>query len=231
MSIGNPIPTQGGPKWPLVASCRVLAAALVVAVSGCTSVSRATSDAVRLIFQHPDLTPTPEQVEAVPYPQLMLRSQSLTGVLVLGYVDQGRQAWIGGREAVYYLEANGLVSGAASPGRSSRIQVLGDDPFQHLATLQNSVAVLRRYDWMPGYRYGITVIGQLHRIGPETVTLPNRTLQLTRYEETLSGPGLSGTNIYWADPTTGFIWKSRQYLAPDQVVEIEQLKPYLPKNS
>lgn len=200
-------------------------------LAGCTTVSRSTADAVRLIFQRPDLTPTAEQVEAVPYPQLMLRSPGLTGVLVLGYVDQGRQAWIGGREAVYYLEANGLVSGAASPGRSSRIQVLGDNPFQHLATLQGSVEVQRRYDWMPGYHYGITVTSQLHRVGPENVTLPNRTLQLTRYEETLSGPGLSGTNVYWADPATGFIWKSRQYLAPDQVVEIEQLKPYLPKNS
>lgn len=203
----------------------------LLAVTGCTSVSRSTSDAVRLIFQRPDLTPTPEQVEAVPYPQLMLRSQRLNGVLVLGYLDQGRQAWVAGREAVYYLESNGLVSGEASPGRSSRIQVLGENPFRQLATLQGSVTVQRRYDWMPGYRYGVTVTGQLHRVGVETITLPNRTLQLTRYEETLRGPGLSGTNIYWADPQTGFIWKSRQYLAPDQVVEIEQLKPYLPKNS
>ena len=32
--------------------------------------------------------------------------------------------------------------------------------------------------------------------------------------------------VYWADPSTGFILKSRQYLAPDYAVDMVQLKPY-----
>lgn len=208
-----------------------LAAALVFTVTGCTSVSRATADTIRLAFNRPDLTPTPEQVEATPYPQLLLRSPDVSGVLVLGYVDEGRQAWMAGQEAVFYLQSNGLLTGMSATARSSSVHVEGDDPFRHLATLQGTVKVQRRYDWMPGYRYGVVVAGELRRVGLETVTFPNRTLQLVRYEEKLSGPGISGTNLYWADPQTGFIWKSRQHLAPDQVVEIEQLKPYLPANS
>lgn len=206
-------------------------APLVLAITGCTSVSRATSDAIRLAFHRPDVTPTAQQIDAIPYPQLLLRSRDISGVLVLGYVDEGRQAWMAGREAVFYLRDNGLVTGMSGPQRNSSIRVEGQDPFRRLTSLEGTVKVQRRYDWMPGYHYGVAVTGELRRMRSETVTLPNRTLELVRYEETLTGPGMSGTNVYWADPRTGFIWKSRQYLAPGQAIEIEQLKPYLPANS
>lgn len=211
-------------RWLLVAGS-------ILTTSGCTTVSRSTVDAIRLAFQDSDVTPTIEQIDATPYAQLLLRSSDLNGVLVLGYVDQDRQAWMAGHEAVYYLNSKGLISGMAAIGRSSNIQLIGSDPFHDLNLVHGHVKVQRRYDWMPGYRYGVLVNGELRRVGTETVTLPNRTLKLTRYEENLQGPGISATNIYWCDPDSGFIWKSRQYLAPDYVVEIEQLKPYLPEES
>ncbi|WP_177497730.1 MULTISPECIES: YjbF family lipoprotein [Gammaproteobacteria] len=206
-----------------------IAMAMLV-VAGCTSVSRATTDAIRLAFKRQDITPTAQQVDAVPYPQLLLHSSDISGVLILGYVDEGRQAWMAGREAVLYLQSNGLLSGMSDSRRNSNVRVEGEDPFRNLARLEGPAKVQRRYDWMPGYHYDVPVTGELRRIGTESVTLPNRTLQLVRYEETLEGPGISGTNVYWADQN-GFIWKSRQYLAPGQTVEIEQLKPYLPANS
>jgi hypothetical protein len=209
----------------------LLALALVSTVSGCTTVSRATADVIRLAFQRPQIAPSAEQIDAIPYAQLLLRSPEISGVLVLGYDDQGRQAWMAGHEAVYYLEKNGLISGMSALGRSSSIQIKGNNPFDDLASVQNPVKLQRRYDWMPGYHYGVSVNGELRRTGTETITLPNRTLNVVRYEESLKGPGISVTNIYWADPLTGFIWKSRQYLAPDYAVEIEQLKPYLPAGS
>jgi hypothetical protein len=209
----------------------LLAAGLVLGVSGCTTVSRSTTDAISLLFKGKSSDPTPEQVAALPYPQLLLHAPDVNGVLVLGHVEDGRQVWYAGHHAIYYLQQNGLLLGAVSQERSATIRIEGDNPFLHLASVQGPVTVQRRYDWMPGYRYGVSATGSLRRIGSESVTILGHTLQLTHFEETLDGPGLSGTNSYWADPETGFIWKSKQYLAPGQAVEIVQLKPYFPAKS
>ncbi|MCD7100378.1 YjbF family lipoprotein [Stenotrophomonas sp. MMGLT7] len=210
----------------------ILAAGLALVATGCTTVSRSTSDAIRLLFQgRPDVTPTAEQVAALPYPQALIQAPDLSAVLVLGQIDDGRQVWYAGRNAVYYLQGNGLLAGSAGMGRTVAIRVEGEDPFLDLPSVQGPVAVQRRYDWMPGYRYGVPVTGSLRRTGAEDVTILGRTLHLARYEETLDGGGLSGSNTYWADPESGFIWKSRQYLAPGHAVEIVQLKPYRPAKS
>ncbi|MFT4248547.1 MAG: YjbF family lipoprotein [Pseudomonas sp.] len=204
----------------------------MLALGGCTTVSRSTSEAIGLLFKgRPLIEPTPEQVAAVRYPQILLRAPDIDGVVVLGYIDEGRQAWFAGRNAVFYLREDGQIVGSAGLGRTVSIRIQGENPFPHLASLQQAVTVQRRYDWMPGYRYDVPVTGNLRRVGSESIEILGHPLQLTRFEETLKGPGLSETNIYWADPATGFVWKSRQYLAPGYPVEIVQLKPYRPAKS
>lgn len=200
-------------------------AALLLLVGGCTTVSRTTSQSIALLF-HKAPPPTAEQVAAVPYPQLWLQAPDMSGTLVLAYEDDGRQAWFAGHEAVLYLQPNGLVSGLSSPRLKVQAQLRSSDPF---ARPQADTRTERTFDWMPGYRYGVVVEGRLQRIGPETITLPTgRTLALVRYEERLSGPGLKATNQYWVDEDHGFVWKSRQTLAPGYTIEITQLKPYRP---
>jgi hypothetical protein len=51
-------------------------------------------------------------------------------------------------------------------------------------------------------------------------------MRLVRFDERVHGPGFTLKNTYWADPASGFIWKSRQHLAPDYAIEVTQLKPY-----
>ena len=218
-------------KARVPALIRTVAVASILLATGCTSVSQTTVQSIGMLFHKPDHTPSAQQVADSPYPQLLLSDRHVNGLLVLGYLDQDRQVWVAGTHAVYYLNAEGLLTGAAGPGFSYQASIIGNNPFAHLAQVQGSVPVQRSYDWMPGYHYGIQVSGQLQRIGSEQVQLPHQTLELVRFEETLQGPGFTATNLYWADPQTGFIWKSRQYLGPDQAVEIQQLKPYLAKNS
>lgn len=207
---------------PLVAALLTTA---VLLAGGCTTTSRSTAQSIGLLF-HKAPPPTAEQVAAVPYPQLWLQAPDMAGTLVLAYEDGGRQAWFAGHEAVLYLQPNGLVSGLSSPRRKIEVRLHSGDPF---ARPQASTRTERTFDWMPGYRYGVAVEGQLQRIGPETITLPTgRTLALVRYEERLHGPGLNATNLYWVDEDGGFVWKSRQTLAPGYTVEITQLKPYRP---
>lgn len=201
--------------------------ALAALTSSCTTVSRSSADALRLIFV-PKPSATPAQVAAVRFPQLQLRAPDVNGVLVLGYVDGGRQAWIAGGDAVFYLQPNGLVTATSGIGRSYTARITGPSPFDDLGALQGTARVQRQYDWIPSYQMGVPVTGTLSKVGTEKVVILERPLSLARYEEKLSGPGFRETNIYWVDERSGFIWKSRQYLAPGYAVDIEQLKPYRP---
>lgn len=212
--------------------CSVAAVGVTFALSGCTTVSRSTSDAIGLLFKSQTVVePSAEQVASLRYPQILLRARDVNGVLVLGVIEEKTQVWYGGQSTLFYLQQGGLLTGSTGLGRTFSTRIEGDNPFEHLSSVDAPVTVRRRYDWMPGYRYDVSVTGTLRRIGQESIDILGHSLSLTKYQESLEGPGFSETNIYWADPATGFVWKSRQYLAPGYPVEIVQLKPYRPAKS
>ncbi|WP_255516485.1 YjbF family lipoprotein [Luteimonas suaedae] len=205
----------------------LLAAALLVAGCGSTSLSRASLEGLRLAFARaPDVTPTAEQVAASPYAQIQVVGPEGGAVLLLGNVDDGRQAFYSGDRKIVYLR-DGLLSGSHGLAQDAAdIRIEGDNPFARLPQLQQPRQVARRYDWMPGYRYGVPVTGRLRRVGNTRMTILGVERDLLHFRETLRGPGVEATNDYWADPASGFIWKSRQLLAPGITLEILQLKPY-----
>lgn len=202
--------------------CVALASTMLLA--SCTTGSRATSDSFRLLFQG-RVQATPAQVAATPYPQAQLKAPDIAAVIVLGFVDEGQQTWYAGNHAVFKLDANGLLTGTSGSGRQLHSRIVGPSPFGNLARIQGSARVQREYDWIPGYRMGVQAHGTVERGPLESVDILGRKRDLVRFDERLEG-GMRAHNIYWADPATGFIWKSRQQLSPDYEVELIQLKPY-----
>ncbi|WP_236685842.1 YjbF family lipoprotein [Pseudoxanthomonas suwonensis] len=200
----------------------VLAAAVL---GGC---SNTTLDIVRDVAgSRADIAPDAEAIAASPYARIQVKGAGVSAVMVLGNDDDGRLSWYSDRRHVVFLR-DGLLVGSAGLGRDvDGIHVEGDNPFLDLARLDGQpVAVARRYDWREGYRYGVPVTGLLQRRGTQAVEILGTTRTLVHFEETLRGPGVDARNEYWADPDTGFIWKSRQLLAPGVSLEIVQLKPY-----
>jgi hypothetical protein len=204
-----------------------LLALMLAACAGCTTGSRATSDTFRLLLER-NVEATPAQVAANRFPQAQIRSKDISAVMVLGYVDAGRQAWFAGSHAVFYVDSRGLVSGTSGLGRTFETRILAPSPFDNLTTLTDEVAVAREFDWSTRYEMGVKVTGTLKRVRSERIEILGKPMDLTRFEESLVGDSIRATNLYWADPATGFIWKSKQYLAPGYAVELVQLKPYRP---
>lgn len=198
---------------------------LVLGLAACTSASRSTSDSFRLLLNR-QVEPAPAQVAASRYPLIQLRAPDMSAVMVLGYVDDGQQVWYAGNEAVFQLDRDGLVTGTSGNGRRISNRIVGDSPFHDLAAVTTPVQVQRQYDATPAYAVSVPVTGTLTRHGMDKVEILGRQMQLVRFEEHLQGGGIGATNLYWADATTGFIWKSRQHLAPGYAVELTQLKPY-----
>lgn len=210
---------------------RALAALLPAVVAallftGCTTGSRSTAETFRLITHRPAQA-TVEGVASNRFPQLQVDTPDIVAVAVLGYVDGGRQQWYAGAHAVFELDRHGLLLGGSGLGQQWRARIDGPSPFDDLRSVTTPVKVQRRYDWVPAYQVDVAVTGTLTRGALEEVNILGTRRTLQRYDEQLQG-GMHGRNVYWADPATGFIWKSRQHLAPGRVAELTQLKPYRP---
>lgn len=208
---------------------RALAMLCMAAVlAGCSGTTR---DIVRDVTRsRADVKPDADAIAASPYARILIKGAGVSAVMVLGNDDDGRLSWYSDRQHIVFLR-DGLLAGSAGLRQDADdIRIEGDNPFQRLGDLDDRpVAVARRYDWRDGYRYGVAVTGELKRRDTESVEILGTARTLVRFEETLRGPGVDARNEYWADPATGFIWKSRQLLAPGVSLEIVQLKPYRPK--
>ena len=208
---------------------RGIAALLLItlALTGCGVVGRTSIKTMQLAVQGtPDVQPSAAEVAAKPYPQIKVNGPNGGAVLVLGNIDAGRQAWYSSERSIVFLQDGLLVGTHGGSPELQQMWIEGDNPFHALHTLQGTVAVQRRYDLMPGYRYGIPVTGTLERLGAEPVDILGKVRTLVHVRETLRGTQWKGENHYWVDPANGFIWKSQQMIAPGTRLEITQLKPY-----
>lgn len=207
----------------------LLAAAIAVSATGCGVVSRSSLKAVQLAVQGtPDVQPSAEDVARNRYPQIKVNGPAGGALLVLGAVDDGRQAWYSSERSIVFLR-NGLIE--ATNGGTPELQqmrIVGPNPFLDLRKVHDGEVVQRRYDLMPGYRFGMEVTGTLHPLGTERVDILGRTRELLHIREQLRGDGWKQDNHFWVDPANGFIWKSRQAIAPDTHLDIIQLKPHTP---
>lgn len=216
-------PDRPGARWPVLA---LLALSMVLA--GCSGTSR---DIVRDVTRsRADVKPDHDAISASPYARIQIKGAGTSAVMVLGNDDAGRLSWYSDRQHIVFLRDGLLVGSAGLRENVDAIGIEGDNPFRNLADVgESAVVVHRTYDWRDGYRYGVPVTGELKRSGMESIQILGTTRTLVRFDETLRGPGVDARNQYWADPDTGFIWKSRQLLAPGVSLEIVQLKPYRPK--
>lgn len=203
-------------------------AALMLLIAGCTSISRSSADAVRMIVKR-DLQISAEQVAANRYAQIRVDGPDGAALLVLGNDDSGLTSWYAPGRIVFLR--NGIIAETHGyPQDAMDIRLLGADPFARLGEV-TTAATLRRYDWMPGYRFGTEVQGQLRRGAIENVEILGSRHRLQRFDEVLTGPGVAATNVYWVEPDTGLIRRSRQFVAPGMELEITVLKPYRPRST
>jgi len=198
-----------------------------LALAGCGVVGRTSIKTMQMAVQGaPDVQPTAAEVAAKPYPQIKVNGPNGGAVLVLGNIDAGRQAWYSSERSIVFLQDGLLVGTHGGTPELQQMWIEGASPFHALHTLQGTVTIQRRYDLMPGYRYGIRVTGTLERLGAEPVDILGKVRMLVHVRETLRGTQWKGENHYWVDPASGFIWKSQQMIAPGTHLDITQLKPY-----
>lgn len=202
-------------------------AVALVALCACSSVSSGSIEAVRLAVHGETVHPTAESVAASPYFQLQANGPDGEAILVLGKVGDGRLGWYGTGDDILFTRYGLLIKTTGLPQNLDSTLFPGANPFaaglQHVSAPQSYT---RSMDWSPGYRYGVVMQATLTPGGVDTIDILGTKRELRRFDEHLTGPAGSFTNRYWVDPTNGFIWKSRQYVAPGFALELIALRPY-----
>jgi group 4 capsule polysaccharide lipoprotein GfcB/YjbF len=202
---------------------------VLVLLAGCSTVSRGSMESIRLAMRGGKVDATAATVAATPYFQLQVDAPEGQAILILASTEHGELGWYGSNHDIVFTR-NGLITrtvGLAQNLDSSAFP--GQNPFHAgLQRVQQPMEYSRRMDWSPGYRYGVVARARLEPKGIEDVEILGVVHHLQRLDERLSVPGrgMEMTNRYWIDRTDGFIWKSRQHVAPGVQLELIQLRPY-----
>lgn len=198
-------------------------------LAACSSVSRGSLESVRLAMTGETVHPTAASVAATPYFQMQVNAPAGEAILILASAERGRLGWYGNGHDIVFTRDGAVVKTVGLPQNLDGSAFPSGNPFQTgLQRLQEPLDYSRRMDWSPGYRYGVVVQAHMEPKGLEDIDILGTVHHLRRIEERLTVPGLGihMTNHYWVDPADGFIWKSRQYIAPGFPLELIQLRPY-----
>jgi len=196
-------------------------------LAGCGAVAQASLKSAGMAMRgKSDIAIDANAIANSRFAQIKASGAAGSAILILGNIDGQRQAWYSSDKNIVFLQQGLVVATHGGAPELRGMSIMGENPFTDLRHVMAGTTVQRRYDVMPGYRYGMLVTGTLQPIGHETLNILGKPRSLLRVQETLRGAEWSATNHYWVDPANGFIWKSVQAIAPDASLEIIQLKPF-----
>jgi len=96
---------------------------------------------------------------------------------------------------------------------------LGTWPDRHVRSYQFSIRASKDHD--------ITVHCAFRRVAKERIEIVEQFFDVTRVEETCTNGARTFGNVYWVEPDTGFIWRSRQWIGPlQELYTLEIIRPF-----
>ncbi|MEM1161544.1 MAG: YjbF family lipoprotein [Pseudomonadota bacterium] len=211
-----------------------------LALSACSSGRASTFeilfDQLKGTISADPIAPLPELTRAelnqVPFATIALSRESQEGrAYVAATVDNGGY--------VSYQDANrrsvvlkgGMISGTRGfPFDLAAVKHQIDDPIAVQTPPDRWPPVLsRNYQyWLSGAAdFQISVRCVLETVVREDIEIVEIRFPVVRIQERCANSRRSFTNTYWADPDSGFIWKSVQWVGPRaEPLTLEIIRPY-----
>ena len=188
------------------------------------------------IFSEDETQPPPvftrAQLNAVPFATIAVKDPEGNRAFVVPLADNG--GYLVYQDALRrgIIMFGGLVTATQGlPFNLGAVRHAQDDPIAK----QRPVAewpgfVFRNYQFIGrgGARdFQITTSCTYQVIAREQIEIIELFFDTVRIAETCTNSARSFTNTYWADPETGFIWRSEQWIGPRQdQLNIEIIRPY-----
>lgn len=202
---------------------------MALLLCGCNPLMRASWYTLETSVSGPaSLNVTRAQVDAVPYPQILVTTASSEGVMAMARRRGDLEFWVASGKQVVMMR-DGLVVRTVGLGVAlDGTRFSGESPFKRgLQHLPAGYTSTRWIDVYAGNRIGIAVHSRFSPQGTETLRILDKDYALLRIDEQVDVPTLDfrATNHYWVDPQDGFILRSEQYLTPRLSLKIVQLRP------
>ncbi len=166
------------------------------------------------------------EAAAEPYASVGLRiGDSNQIMIILASNDNGVQMWTSAQHFVVVTH-DGRILRTAGFGFD-----LGGSQLLHTkVAADGSYTSNWLYDFPKLGKFGVPIVCTGAPKGLETVTIVGRNLSARHIEEKCEAESRdldwSFRNVFWKDPESGFVWKSRQSINPKlDVLEIETFRP------
>ncbi len=196
---------------------------------GCNALTKASWETLKASAGGPaSIELTPAQVDAVPYPQILVTTPTSEGVMAMVRRRGDLEFWLASGNQVLMMR-DGLVVRSVGLGVSlDGTRLEGESPFKRgLQHLPDGYTSTRWIDIYEGYHVGIAVNSRFSKHAVEHIRILDKDYALLRIDEQVTAPSLDfrATNRYWVDPHDGFILQSEQHLTPQISLRIVQLRP------
>jgi len=214
---------------------RLLMAAGALGLSGCASDSLSLLGAAMPSFRSTargNAYPISDaQIKAIPYASMGVQIGSAPPVVtILASVDGRRLSWASADRVVLITERGRLVKTIGLPRDLLTTRFTEFDPLERVRQGEKvpDRGVTRIVDLRPRDDFGVPVNSQFSAQGEESLTMLGETRTLLRIRErvVVAKWRWSTDNLYWIDPASGQIWRSRQQFCPDvPAITMEVLRP------
>ena len=177
-------------------------------------------------------TPTRAQLDEIPYAMIALsRVNDPRRGFIVPVADTGGHLFYQDINRSGVVLRGGLITATHGFARNlSAVLHQDDDPVAVPTPVANwPVTVVRNYQLarMSTDDYEITVTCSSQPVARERIEIIERFYEVMRIQEICINPARSFTNTYWAEPETGFIWKSEQWIGPQRApLIIEVIRPF-----
>ena len=207
-------------------NCSCLAVAFLLC--GCNPLMQASLDTFKATLGAAPLPLTPAQVEAVPYAQIKVTTDSSEGVMARLRQQGDLNFWVAsGKQVLLMRDGLAVRSVGLSPDLDGT-RFDGESPFKRgLQQLPDGYSSTRWIDVYQGPRVGLVVNSRFSRQDVENVIILDKDYALLRIDERVDIPelGFKATNRFWVRPDDGLILQSEQHLTPELFLKIVQLRP------
>lgn len=205
---------------------------LAALLSACNPLMTASLDTFKAAVQGPEpLELTREQVDAVPYYQIVITAPTGEAVMALVRLQEGVEFWLASTQQVLMMKDGLAIRSVGFNDNLDGTHFVGESPFRTgLHRIPDGLRTERQVDFAGRYQMGAPLISHFEKQGLETVRILDRDLELLRVDEHIEMPGLgfSALNQYWVDPADGFILASVQHVTPELPLRIVQVRPMKP---
>jgi hypothetical protein len=226
------VPRPAAPVRPASQARRaVLVSATACLLAACNS--QIYVDAAQaftfLIVGRPDVPLTRDQVRKIPYATLRAKiGKGQRALLVLNRYDGSDLHWVSADRVALTTRRGRLVKTAGMPVDLRYTQFIGGDPVAGgLVGMKRPTTWTRLIDLDPGAHYGVPVEATLEPLGEERIEILELTYDTVKVRERNYAALLDWEfeNQFWAETSSGVVWRSLQHIAPElPPIEIELLK-------